>query len=927
MLISRLFQNTFHPMPSRQLEKIYEPQAVEDRWGPYWIEKGYFGAAADSRGKPYTIVIPPPNVTGSLHVGHALNNTLQDVLIRWRRMQGHNTLWLPGTDHAGIATQNVVERQLMEEGTTREQLGREAFVNRIWAWKRQSGNTILDQLKRLGASCDWSRLRFTMDDGLSNAVRAVFVRLYQEALIYRGERLVNWCPRCLTALSDVEVERDPITGKLYHVHYPLADHPRSFLTIATTRPETLLADTAVAVHPEDPRYHQWIGKSLRLPLTTRTIPIIGDAVLVDREFGTGAVKITPAHDFHDFEAGERHQLPRFSMLTQHALIDADTLQRAEVEPRLRENVAGLPVTKARPVVVEELRRNGLLAKVEDSPMSLGKCYRCKTVVEPFLSPQWFVNVQPLAGPAIEAVERGHVRILPEEWTNNYLGWMRGIKDWCISRQIWWGHRIPAWYCIACHPEALDLLKGAGSNLLPIHARPIVSMTAPTTCPVCQRAEFVQDPDVLDTWFSSALWPFSTLGWPNRTKDLETYYPTSTLVTGLDILFFWVARMIMMGLKLTGKAPFRDVYIHALVRDAEGRKMSKSKGNVIDPLTKMSQYGTDAIRFTLASMASPGRDMKLSEDRIEGYRNFTNKLWNAARFILMHADGPTDVVPYPARSFIDHWILSRVNEITGIVNLRLEEYRFDQAAGHLYHFIWHEYCDWYVELIKPSLQNGDAPAARSTRATMLDTFERLQRLLHPFMPFVTEEIWQAIPHRGDSIVIQPFPVANPEWDNPEAERKFKMIEHFVTTVRTGRALLDYGPSKTLTIWGTANDPVDLARLLETRPHVETLCRGTVSITNQNEWPTDRILHLVIGSSTVGMTIEGDVNLNKALDRVKKQSQTKQKEAARLQGRLASPDFTAKASSDIVQESQERLARLTAELSLLSNSERQLLAMVS
>ena len=927
MLISRLFQNTFHPMPSRQLEKIYEPQAVEDRWGPYWIEKGYFGAAADSRGKPYTIVIPPPNVTGSLHVGHALNNTLQDVLIRWRRMQGHNTLWLPGTDHAGIATQNVVERQLMEEGTTREQLGREAFVNRIWAWKRQSGNTILDQLKRLGASCDWSRLRFTMDDGLSNAVRAVFVRLYQEALIYRGERLVNWCPRCLTALSDVEVERDPIAGKLYHVHYPLADHPRSFLTIATTRPETLLADTAVAVHPEDPRYHQWIGKSLRLPLTARTIPIIGDAVLVDREFGTGAVKITPAHDFHDFEAGERHQLPRFSMLTQHALIDADTLQRAEVEPRLRENVAGLPVTKARPVVVEELRRNGLLAKVEDSPMSLGKCYRCKTVVEPFLSPQWFVNVQPLAGPAIEAVERGHVRILPEEWTNNYLGWMRGIKDWCISRQIWWGHRIPAWYCIACHPEALDLLKGAGSNLLPIHATPIVSMTAPTTCPVCQRAEFVQDPDVLDTWFSSALWPFSTLGWPNRTKDLETYYPTSTLVTGLDILFFWVARMIMMGLKLTGKAPFRDVYIHALVRDAEGRKMSKSKGNVIDPLTKMSQYGTDAIRFTLASMSSPGRDMKLSEDRIEGYRNFTNKLWNAARFILMHADGPTDVVPYPARSFIDHWILSRVNEITRIVNLRLEEYRFDQAAGHLYHFIWHEYCDWYVELIKPSLQNGDAPAARSTRATMLDTFERLQRLLHPFMPFVTEEIWQAIPHRGDSIVIQPFPVANPEWDNPEAERKFKMIEHFVTTVRTGRALLDYGPSKTLTIWGTANDPVDLARLLETRPHVETLCRGTVSITNQNEWPTDRILHLVIGSSTVGMTIEGDVNLNKALDRVKKQSQTKQKEADRLQGRLASPDFTAKASSDVVQESQERLARLTAELSLLSNSERQLLAMVS
>lgn len=914
-------------MASRQLEKVYQPQAVEARWGQHWIDRGYFGATADPNGEPYTIVIPPPNVTGSLHIGHALNNTLQDILIRWRRMQGWNTLWLPGTDHAGIATQNVVERQLLEEGTTREQLGREAFVERVWSWKQQSGNQILEQLKRLGASCDWSRLRFTMDEGLSNAVREVFVQLYQEGLIYRGERLINWCPRCLTALSDIEVEHDQITGKLYHIHYPLADDPDSFLSIATTRPETLLGDTAVAVHPEDPRYNQSIGKSLRLPLTTRTIPIIGDAILVDREFGTGAVKITPGHDFHDFEAGERHQLPRLSILTYHALVDGEALQQAEVEPSVREKIADLPVTKARPIVVEELERRGLLTNVEDYPMALGKCYRCKTVVEPFLSPQWFVRIQPLADPAIEAVEHGHIRILPEGWANNYLGWMRGIKDWCISRQIWWGHRIPAWYCTACHPEAHHILEGAGSSLIPTHANPIVSMTAPTACPTCEHGQFVQDPDVLDTWFSSALWPFSTLGWPEPTKDLETYYPTSTLVTGLDILFFWVARMIMMGLKFTGKPPFRDVYIHALVRDAEGQKMSKSKGNVIDPLTKMSQYGTDALRFTLASMASPGRDIKLSEDRIEGYRNFANKIWNAARFILMNADGPTETAPSSARSFVDQWILSRVNEVTNTVTLRLDEYRFDQAASHLYHFIWHEYCDWYLELIKPSLQNGDTPAARSTRATMLDTFERLQRLLHPFMPFLTEELWQALPHRGESIVIQPFPVANPEWDNPEAEQRFTIIEQFVTTVRTGRALLDYGPSKTVTIWGTAKDPEDLARLAESRPHLEHLSRGTVSITDQQGWPTDRVLNLVIGSYTVGVTIEGDVDLNKALDRITKQSQTKQKEAARLQGRLASPDFAAKASSDVIQESKERLALLTAELSLLSSSEQQLKKMVS
>lgn len=914
-------------MASQQLSKTYEPQAVEARWGRYWIDQGCFDATPDSMGQPYTIVIPPPNVTGSLHIGHALNNTLQDILIRWRRMQGRNTLWLPGTDHAGIATQNVVERQLLEEGTKREQLGRDAFIERVWSWKQQSGNTILDQLKRLGASCDWSRLRFTMDEGLSEAVRAVFVRLHQEGLIYRGHRLINWCPRCLTALSDVEVEHEPAHGTMYHVSYPLADDAGTSLIIATTRPETLLGDTAVAVHPEDSRYNRHIGKRIKLPLTNRTVPVVGDGVLVDREFGTGAVKITPAHDFNDFEAGERHQLPRIALLSHQALMNPEALRDAGVEPDILEPIANLPAIKARPIVVDALKHRSLLVKTEDHQMALGKCYRCKTVVEPFLSPQWFVRIQPLADPAIAAVEQGHVRIIPEEWSNNYLGWMRGIKDWCISRQIWWGHRIPAWYCATCHPEVRMILDGGGSHLISTQAKPVVAETAPDACATCEQSQFIQDPDVLDTWFSSALWPFSTLGWPARTKELETYYPTSTLVTGLDILFFWVARMIMMGLKFTGKPPFRDVYIHALVRDAEGEKMSKSKGNVIDPLTKMSEYGTDALRFTLASMASPGRDIKLSENRIEGYRNFANKIWNAARFILMHADGPSEARPIADRPFVDQWILSRLNRVTTAVTTRLEEYRFDQAAGQLYQHLWHEYCDWYLELIKPALQNGDSPAARSTRATMLHTFEHLQRLLHPFMPFLTEEIWQTIPHQGESLVLQPFPVPTQEWENAKAEQTFAVIEQIVTTIRTGRTLLDYGPSKSLTVLVTSKDPDELVRLSEARDHVAQLCRGTVTIADQETWTDGRVLHLAVGNFMVGLTIEGEVDLNKALTRINKHAQAKHKEAARLQGRLGSPDFAAKASPEVVQESKDRLALLTAELSLFASSEQQLRKMVS
>jgi len=927
MLRSWRFYAELLPMPSRQLEKVYEPQAVEARWGQYWLDQGFFKAHATATGSPFTIVIPPPNVTGSLHIGHALNNTLQDVLIRWRRMQGRKALWIPGTDHAGIATQNVVERQLHEEGISREHLGREAFIERVWKWKQQSGNTIIGQLKHLGASCDWDRLRFTMDEGLSKAVREVFVRLHEDGLIYRGERLINWCPRCLTALSDIEVEHEQIKGKLYHIKYPLANDPNTYLTIATTRPETMLGDTAVAVHPEDPRYNNLIGESIRLPLTSRTIPIVGDSILVDREFGTGAVKITPAHDFNDFDAGERHQLPRLSVLNYRGHLAAEDLEKARVEPGLRAQLANLPVVKARPIVVEALQAQELIPSVDEHHMALGKCYRCKTVVEPFLSPQWFVKIQPLADPAIEAVESGKIRIIPEGWANNYLGWMRGIKDWCISRQIWWGHRIPAWYCTTCYPLAQQVDQGAGSSVIPPEAVPVVNRTTPLTCPTCHHSEFIQDPDVLDTWFSSALWPFSTLGWPEDTPDFKAFYPTSTLITGLDILFFWVARMIMMGLKFTGQPPFRDVYIHALVRDAEGQKMSKSKGNVIDPLTKMSEYGTDALRFTLISMASPGRDIKLSEERIEGYRNFTNKIWNAARFILMNAAGKTEALPFSERPFIDRWILARLNEVVESINTSLEHYRFDQAASHLYHFIWHEYCDWYVELIKPALQSGDTPEGRSTRHTLLESFEIVQRLLHPLMPFLTEEIWQALPHEGNSIVIQTYPTSNTEWIDPSAQEAFHTIEKMVTVTRTGRALLEYGPSERLRLYATAKDSEEVSILRELKPHLEHLGRGDIEVTEHDNWPTDHVLRLVAEGLTIGLHMKGDIDLQKALNRILKQTATKQKEASRLQGRLASPEFAAKAATDVFQESRDRLDTLTAELSLLASSEQQLKTMIS
>jgi len=842
-------------------------------------------------------------------------------------MQGYTTLWLPGTDHAGIATQNVVERQLLAEGLDRERLGREAFVQRVWKWKQQSGNTILDQLKQLGASCDWSRLRFTMDEGLSHAVRDVFVRLYQEGLIYRGQRLINWCPRCLTALSDIEVEHEPVKGKLYHIQYPLVDDPSITLIVATTRPETMLGDTAIAIHPDDSRFNHLIGKQVSLPLTARTIPIVSDPILVDRAFGTGVVKITPAHDFNDFEAGLRHHLPTLSIFDPQARLDPEGLKEAHVDNEVGQQLNGLTISEARKRILDLLEAHHFLVNIEDHELAIGRCYRCKTIVEPFLSPQWFVKIQPLAKPAIEAVQSGRVRIIPESWINNYLGWMRDIKDWCISRQIWWGHQIPAWYCPHCAGIIDPSVATQQSSLIPQAATPIVSQTAPASCPSCGSTELFQDPDVLDTWFSSALWPFSTLGWPKQTSDFKIFYPTSTLVTGLDILFFWVSRMIMIGLKFTGDVPFRDVYIHALVRDAEGKKMSKSKGNVIDPLTKMRQYGTDALRFTLASMASPGRDIKLTEERIEGNRNFVTKIWNAARFIHLHTAGTRCVIPPRDRSFADRWILSRLNGTIGACHRALESYRFDAFASSLYQFLWHEYCDWYIELVKPVLQTGESPEAQSTRQTLIESFEVIQRLLHPAMPFLTEEIWQHFPHCGPSIVRQPFPSEIEDWKSPESEVRFRLLDQFVTTVRMARSLLNYAPALPLHLLGTSTNEAEVHDLRALHPHLEHLGRGNVQITSQDDWSVSTVLRLIVGTLTIGITIGNDLDAKQVLQRIQKQVQAKQKEASRLKSRLSSPQFTSNAMPSVVQESEQRLKNLTEELALLASSAEQLNLMVN
>ncbi len=731
-----------------QIEKVYEPQRFEPHWAQWWIDSGIFRASPDNPGRAFSLVIPPPNVTGILHIGHMLEHTEIDVTVRWHRMLGDNTLWLPGTDHAGIATQMVVARQLKEEGIDYRDLGREKFEERVWQWKAQSGDTIKRQMVRLGASCDWSRERFTLDPGLARAVREAFVRLYEKGLLYRGEYMVNWCPHCHTALSDLEVAHADVAGHLWHIQYPVNGMPGCFLTVATTRPETMLGDTAVAINPKDPRYLHLHGKTVQLPLMDREIPIILDD-LADPQFGTGVVKVTPAHDLNDFEAGKRHNLPKIKVIDENARMTAAAGPYATFDR-----------FEARKRVVADLQTIGALVKIEDYKLSLGKCDRCKTAVEPLISTQWFVKTKPLADKAIAVVESGEIGFVPANWTKTYYEWMYNIRDWCISRQLWWGHRIPAWHCGECKEI-------------------VVARETPTTCPRCASANLTQDTDVLDTWFSSGLWPFSTLGWPDQTADLAKYYPTSLLITGFDILFFWVARMVMMGSEFMGEIPFKQVYIHGLVRDADRQKMSKTKGNVIDPLVVTEKYGTDAVRMALLQGAAPGTDIVLTEERMESSRAFANKIWNAARFLnvgqaadLSSAEGPLPIE--------DRWIVSRLNATAESANRAIEQHRYHEFAQILWHFFWHEFCDWYIELKK-------GPGANLPNA--LAAFETALRLLHPAMPFLTEELWQRLDHpegHPQSIALAPYPQYRAELADPEAEKEVAIIQAVVTKIRTMRA---------------------------------------------------------------------------------------------------------------------------------------------
>ena len=905
-------------MTEAKLDKVYSPKAIEEKWTKYWFENELFRADVNSTKPAFSMAIPPPNVTGSLHMGHALNNTLQDILARYKRMKGFDVLWLPGTDHAGIATQNVVEKKLAHEGIDRHNLGRERFIERVWQWKEESGGAIINQLKRLGASCDWSREQFTMSPEISRAVAEVFIKLYEEGLIYRDERLINWCPRCLTALSDIEVEHEETLGKLYYIRYHLADNPKEFLTIATTRPETMLGDTAVAVHPDDERYNKFIGREGFLPLTSRRIPVIGDSILVDIEFGTGAVKITPAHDFNDFEAGLRHSLKRIDIFNERAHIKQNI---PDINPEIMAEITGLHAHKARERVIHILKEHGFLAKSEDHKHAVGKCYRCKTVIEPYLSPQWYVKVKLLAEEAIKAVEQDKTRIIPEGWENTYFEWMRNIKDWCISRQIWWGHQIPAWYCLKCNKN--EIYEVHGEKRFSAKAKPIVSRTEPKECPACKSKDIVRDNDVLDTWFSSALWPFSTLGWPekvetqNLASPLQRYYPTSVIVTGFDIIFFWVARMMMMGLKFMGDVPFRDVYIHALVRDAEGQKMSKSKGNVIDPLVIMDKYGTDAFRFTLAAMAAQGRDIKLAEERIEGYRNFCNKIWNLARFTLMNLENSYQLLAISHQlSIADKWILTRLNHTVRDVTEDLETYRFNDAANSAYQFVWHELCDWYVELIKFDLRGENGEERKKTAQTvLLKILKDSLKLLHPIMPFITEEVWDVLPHEeGDkgqgawvgSIMQQPFPKTGADY--PDAERDMILIMDVIKAIRNIRSEMNVSPALTIEAVCYSSDD-SVIKLLETEGrHIKTLSKVSGLKISAPAGRPENCATAVAGNIEIFVPLKGLINFEEEEKRLKKDIEKIERELLAVERKMSNKEFIEKAPKEVVEKDKARLEEL-------------------
>jgi valyl-tRNA synthetase len=886
----------------KEIAKAYAPQEVEERWAKEWIRLGVSTARVDAPGEPYAIVIPPPNITGQLHLGHALNNTLQDVLIRYKRMDGYNTLWVPGTDHASIATQNVVERQLAAQGLDRHAIGREKFLERTFAWRAEVGPYIIAQLKRLGASCDWTRERFTMDEGLSRAVREVFVRLYEDGLVYRGRRLINWCCRCGTALSDIEVEHEDTQGHLWHLRYPLADGGGE-VVVATTRPETMLGDTAVAVHPEDERYRGLVGKRVRLPVVGREVTIIADE-MVDREFGSGVVKITPAHDFNDFEIGRRHGLEMVSV------IGEDGTMTAAAGP-----YAGLDRATARERIVEEFAATGVLAETEPHALAIGTCYRCRSVVEPLLSTQWFVRTRPLAEPAIAAVRDGRTRFHPEHWSKTYFAWMENIRDWCVSRQLWWGHRIPAWYCERCPAEPGTEPEGAAGAA----TRVIVSREDPTSCPGC-GGPLRQDEDVLDTWFSSGLWPFSTLGWPDDTPELRTYYPTSVLVTGFDIIFFWVARMMMFGLRFTAEVPFRDVYVHGLVRDEYGEKMSKTKGNVQDPLELLATYGTDALRFTLAAQSAMGRDIRLSLDRIDGNRSFANKIWNAARFVLMNAgDAPVDLAAgRSGGGDADRWIRARLARAIDEVRAALDGYRFNDAATTLYRFLWNEFCDWYVELAKMSLYGDDAAARTTTLATLVSVFEGALRLLHPLMPFITDELWHALPGvdaATPALVLKPYPRAGEAERDAAAEARVERLIDVVRAVRNLRSEMNLPPSREIDLFVASRDEAALADLRGFDGAVRALAKvARLELLADAEHPRGSAV-AVAGGLELYVPLAGLIDVAAERERLEREIERVAKELGQATRKLGNEDFMRRAPEEIVAKERAKASELGEKQELL------------
>ena len=863
------------------IPKEYEPKEIEQKWYEWWLKRGLFHAEVDETKKPFSMVIPPPNVTGSLHMGHALNNTLQDIVCRYKRMKGFNVLWIPGTDHAGIATQNVVERELAKEGIQRKDITREAFLQKVWEWKHEYGGRIISQLKRLGASCDWTRERFTMDEGLSRAVRCVFVRLYKEGLIYKGKYIINWCPRCHTALSDLEVEHVLTKGKLYYVAYPF-EGEEGYVVVATTRPETILGDVAIAVNPDDQKNAGLVGKKVRVPMTDRIVPIIKDE-MVDPSFGTGLVKITPAHDPNDFLVGQRHELKLIQV------IDADG--------RMNENAGpykGMDRFEAREAITRDIKAAGLLVKIEEHEHAIGHCYRCNTVLEPFLSEQWFVRTEPLAKRAIEVVKEGQIRWIPEQWTNTYYQWMENIRDWCISRQLWWGHRIPAWTCDDC-------------------GHITVSEEDPTCCEKCGSKEINQDEDVLDTWFSSALWPFSTMGWPDDTPELRYFYPTSLLVTGFDIIFFWVARMIMMGLKFMGDVPFRDVYIHALVRDEKGQKMSKSKGNVIDPLDVINEYGADSLRFTLSSLTVQGRDIILSTQKIESCRHFMNKIWNAARFALMNLEdfeGSERIEHKSDLRLHDKWILMRADQVTKEVTDFLEGYFFGEVSRLLYDFVWRELCDWYIEMAKPALKEDEGNNRKvASQETLYYVFRKVLLLLHPFVPFITEELWHIFGFSSNSIEEELWPSAEEMFDEATIAllaKEMHTVQETIRSVRNLRAEANVAPQ--VIVPHLAFDPTNeaAAKVIAENEDMIKLMSKVGQINFVSRRPGGSLVS-VLPWGNVYLIVGDIIDIPSEIERLKKEKEELALEEQRSLSKLSNESFLQKAPKEVVEKEKERLKK--------------------